>query len=106
VVLPKWYGSVARVTVNGKLVGRMVHQSWECEVSEAIRPGANRIEVTVVGTLKNTLGPHHGQPPLGAAWPASFQKAPQSGPPPGSQYDTVAYGLFQPFALEQWHNRP
>jgi hypothetical protein len=104
VVLPKWYGSVARVAVNGRRVGRVFHQPWECDVSQAIRPGANRIEVTVVGTLKNTLGPHHGQPPLGAAWPASFQKAPAVGPPPGSQYDTVSYGLFAPFALEQWHD--
>ena len=76
VVLPKWYGSVARVIVNGQPAGHVVHQPWECDVTEAIRPGANRIEVTVVGTLKNTLGPHHGQPPLGAAWPASFQKGP------------------------------
>jgi hypothetical protein len=106
VVLPKWYGSVARVAVNGRPLEPIVHQPWECDVTEAIRPGANRIEVTVVGTLKNTLGPHHGRPPLGAAWPASFQKAPASGPPPGGQYDTVAYGLFEPFTLEQWQSRP
>ena len=106
VVLPKWYGSVARVIVNGKPAGHVLHQPWECDVTEAIRPGANRIDVVVVGTLKNTLGPHHGSPVLGAAWPASFHKAPPNGPPPGSQYDTVAYGLFQPFVLQQWHGSP
>jgi hypothetical protein len=84
----------------------VLHQPWECDVTGAIRPGTNRIDVVVVGTLKNTLGPHHGKPPLGAAWPASFHKAPPSGPPPGNDYDTVAYGLFQPFVLQQGHDRP
>ena len=40
-------------------------------------------------------------PALGAAWPASFQKGPNSGPPPGADYSTVAYGLFEPFVLKQ-----
>jgi hypothetical protein len=106
VLLPKWYGSVARVTVNGQPAGHVLHQPWECDVTGAIRPGANRIDVVVVGTLKNTLGPHHGKPPLGAAWPASFHKAPPSGPPPGNDYDTVAYGLFEPFVLQQGRDRP
>jgi hypothetical protein len=30
-----------------------------------------------------------------------FQNGPKDGPPPGSQYSTVAYGLFEPFTLEQ-----
>jgi hypothetical protein len=59
------------------------------------------VDVTVIGTLKNTLGPHHGKPALGAAWPAGFQKGPNSGPPPGADYSTVAYGLFEPFVLKQ-----
>lgn len=102
VALPAWCGSVARVMVNGKPAGHVFHQPWQCDVTEQIRPGQNVIEVQVVGTLKNTLGPHHGKPPLGAAWPASFHKAPPSGPPLGADYSTVGYGLFEPFVLKQF----
>jgi hypothetical protein len=101
IVVPDWYGSVARVAVNGKPAGYLVSQPWECDVTDQIQPGTNVIELAVVGTLKNTLGPHHGNPPLGAAWPASFHQGPETGPPPGKEYSSVGYGLFAPFALRQ-----
>jgi hypothetical protein len=97
--LKRWYGSVARVSVNGQPAGVIVSAPWSIDVTPWIQAGENTVEVTVVGTLKNTLGPHHGDPPLGTAWPAMFQKAPSPGPPPGSHYSTVGYGLFEPFVL-------
>ncbi|GMU24332.1 MAG: hypothetical protein AMXMBFR13_44060 [Phycisphaerae bacterium] len=106
VALQKWYGSVARVSVNGKPAGHIISAPWECDVTEAIRPGENTIEVTVIGTLKNTLGPHHGNPALGAAWPAAFHQGPNPGPPPGKDYSTVGYGLFEPFTLTSTESRP
>jgi len=99
--LEAWNGSVARVRVNGRLAGHIVAPPWECELTPWMRPGANRIAVEIVGTLKNTLGPHHGNPPLGSAWPGSFQRGPNPGPPPGDNYSTVAYGLFAPPILER-----
>lgn len=101
VSLPNWHGSVAKVTVNGKAAGWISAPPWECDVTRQLRRGSNTIEVTVIGTLKNTLGPHHGSPQLGAAWPAQFRKAPEGGLPSGDRYDTVAYGLFDPFVLKQ-----
>jgi hypothetical protein len=101
VELKRWYGSVARVTVNGKLAGRIYAAPWSLDVTPFVRAGENLVEVTVVGTLKNTLGPHHENPALGTAWPSMFQKAPATGPPAGMQYSTVGYGLFEPFALVQ-----
>jgi len=101
VVLPQWYGSVAKVSVNGTLAGYIDAPPWQCEVTKWIKRGQNKVEVTVIGTLKNTLGPHHGNPVLGAAWPKRFQIGPDPGPPPGTNYSTVAYGLFQPFILKQ-----
>jgi hypothetical protein len=101
VILPNWYGSVAKVTVNGKPAGFIDAPPWECDVTKWVKRGQNEVEVTVIGTLKNTLGPHHDNPALGAAWPGSFHKGPNSGPPPGANYSTVAYGLFEPFVLEQ-----
>ncbi len=101
VELGKWYGSVAEVVVNGKSAGYIAYQPWRCDVTEFIKAGTNTVEVRVIGTLKNTLGPHHNGTMRGSAWPASFQKAPENGPPAGSSYDTIDYGLFEPFTLRQ-----
>jgi hypothetical protein len=101
VALPRWLGSVAKVLVNGQLAGHVVAPPWQCDVTSALRRGDNAIEVIVVGTLKNTLGPHHGNPALGTAWPGMFQNGPTPGPPPGARYSTVGYGLFEPFVLRQ-----
>jgi hypothetical protein len=102
VSLRKWYGSIARVLVNGTEAGFIYAPPGELDVTRWIKPGSNRIEVMVIGTLKNTLGPHHGDPALGTAWPAMFQKGPYPGPPPGAKYSTVGYGLMMPFALVQY----
>ena len=101
VSLPAWYGSVARVEVNGKRAGYIVAPPWELDVTRQLKRGENTVEVVVFGTLKNTLGPHHGNPGLGSAWPGMFQNGPADGPPPGAQYATVGYGLFVPFELRQ-----
>lgn len=101
VALSAWYGSVARVKVNGRRAGYIVAPPWELEVTKLLKRGENTVEVVVFGTLKNTLGPHHGKPGLGSAWPGMFQNGPQDGPPPGADYATVGYGLFAPFELRQ-----
>jgi hypothetical protein len=87
--------------VNGKAAGYIDAPPWEKDVTKWIKRGQNNIEVAVYGTLKNTLGPHHGKPGLGAAWPGNFQKGTTPGPASGTSYDTVAYGLFAPFILKQ-----
>jgi hypothetical protein len=102
VSLPAWYGSVAKVIVNGEPAGYIYRQPWECDVTKSVRAGTNVIEVVVIGTLRNTLGPHHGNQPLGSAWPSMFQSAPKTGPPPGVQYNTIGYGLFKAFELHRW----
>jgi len=99
--LGSWLGSVAKVLVNGQQPGYIASQPWELDVTDSIKAGENTIEVVVIGTLKNTLGPHHAGALRGAAWPHMFQRGPETGPPPGSSYDTISYGLFEPFVLEQ-----
>jgi len=98
--LPDWSGSVAKVNVNGKFAGYIDAPPFECDVTKFIHRGTNDIDVIVIGTLKNTLGPHHGNLRLGAAWPTSFQKGPEVGQPAGTNYTTVPYGLFKPFTLQ------
>ncbi len=97
--LPSWYGSVARVAVNGRHAGYVAWQPWICDVTKWIQPGENVITVTIVGTLKNTFGPHHAGPLRGSAWPHAFRQGDRLGPPPGHKYDTIGYGLFEPFIL-------
>jgi len=101
VELNKWYGSVAEIIVNGTSAGYIAYRPWQCDVTDLIKAGANTVEVVVIGTLKNTLGPHHAGTALGSAWPGMFQKAPETGPPPGKDYHTVDHGLLEPFALKQ-----
>ncbi len=101
VALTAWHGSVARVRVNGVAAGIVAWAPWTCDVTSGLLPGRNTIEVEVVGTLKNTLGPHHGNPPLGRAWPAGVRAAPKAGRAAGTEYSTVGYGLFAPFVLQQ-----
>ena len=101
VELDKWYGSVAEIVVNGKSAGYIAYKPWQCDVTDMIKQGTNTVEVIVIGTLKNTLGPHHAGKGLGSAWPGMFQQGPETGPPPGKDYHTVDYGLFEPFVLKQ-----
>ncbi len=99
--LRSWNGSVARVMVNGRLAGHIEAPPYEREIGTFLSAGRNTVEVVVIGTLKNTLGPHHAGPGLGSAWPAMFHKSPEKGPPPGRDYATVGYGLVEPFVLEK-----
>jgi hypothetical protein len=101
VSLPAWYGAVARVHVNGQQAGQISVRPWQCDVTRSIRRGRNTIEVVVVGTLRNTLGPHHAGHIVGQAWPHIFKQAPDNGPPAGAAYDTIGYGLSRPFELLQ-----
>ncbi|NQT11570.1 MAG: hypothetical protein HQ582_02405, partial [Planctomycetes bacterium] len=98
--LGDWYGSVAKIVVNGRPAGYVGYRPWRREVTDLVRPGDNQIEVIVIGTLKNTLGPHHAGPGLGTMGPHHYQLAPETGPPPGAAYRTVWYGLSGGFSLE------
>ena len=104
VELSSWYGSVAEIIVNGERAGYIAYQPWQQDVTDLIKTGTNTIEIVVIGTLKNTLGPHHTESAeawLGLVLPDIFQKAPQTGPPPGKDYSTIDYGLFEAFVLKQ-----
>ena len=100
VALPAWYGSAAKVLVNGRPAGYVTAPPWECDVTGLVARGANTVEVVVIGTLKNTLGPHHGKQAPGSAWPRMFQTGPKGGLPPGADYDSIGYGRFAPFVLK------
>jgi hypothetical protein len=56
--------------------------------------GTYVVEVTVAGTLKNLLGPHHCTLPLANRWttPAAWEEAPMN-QPPGGDYEILDYKL-------------
>ncbi len=96
--LPEWQGTVAAVRVNGESVGVIGWPPFELDVSNAIRPGRNRVEVDIFGSLANQLGPHHNVEGNGIVTPWSFKTAPEV-QPPGEGYDLKPYGLFGKFEL-------
>ena len=99
--LGEWKGSVASIRVNDRPAGFIAFKPYELDITDLLTSGSQTVTVTVFGTLKNTLGPHHNKPPLGLAWPTSFQKGEEKGYPGGSAYDTVGYGLFEDFIVER-----
>lgn len=102
--LNKWKGTVADVNVNGKSIC-VFSPPYESDVTGFIKDGDNSMNVTVTGSLKNTLGPFHGKDVLGAARPAMFQKGNEKGYPPGNQYILRDYGLFEEFELFQENSK-
>jgi hypothetical protein len=87
------------VSVNGKDAGIIAFAPFTLDVTKLMKPGKNSVSVTVYGSLKNTLGPHHGDPPLGMAWPGSFQRSGDTKPAPGSTYSVLGYGLMESFSI-------
>lgn len=51
--------AVAHVRVNGTCMGTVAWQPHRVDVTAGLAPGPNVIEVELVGTLRNLLGPHH-----------------------------------------------
>ena len=96
--LNKWHGSVAEVFVNGQSAGIIGWQPYELDITEWLKTGENEIEVSVTGSLKNLLGPHHNNPNVGLVTPWSFFFAPDH-QPTGDQYHQLDYGLFEDFQI-------
>ncbi len=99
-----WYGATARIFVNGcnadSDAGFVVSSPWTVDVTKFVKPGKNDVFVQIYGTPKNLLGPHHAGRLRGSAWPNAFQRGPDK-QPAGTAYDTIGYGLFEPFELIQ-----
>ncbi len=95
-----WWGSVAKVAVNGKEAGCVAWAPCEADVTGLLADGENEVTVTLYGTPKNLYGPHHVGRHRGSAWPGSFHQAPAE-LPEGTWYDMIPTGIFEPFVLVQ-----
>ncbi|MBK7626368.1 MAG: hypothetical protein IPJ16_04090 [Bacteroidales bacterium] len=97
VELGKWNGTVAEVYVNGEKAPLIAFPPYVSDVSGLITTGVNKIEVKVIGSLKNLLGPHHNYVRPGLASPWSWRNVKTY--PSGSDYDMISYGLYEAFSL-------
>ena len=94
--LPNWSGTVASVNINGKEVG--IIQALPYVLPVELTHGENIIDVVIIGSLKNTLGPHHGTLVKGIVGPYVFQNAPAI-QPAGNSYQMIDYGLMEDFKV-------
>ena len=99
VKLGNWAGTVAAVFVNGQQAGIIGFEPYSLDVSKFIRQGVNTVEVKIVGSNKNLLGPFHNNPGPGFVSPWHFRNVRTY--PAGSSYQQLNYGLMDDFVLEE-----
>ena len=51
--------ALAHVHINTRHVGTTAWQPHQVDISAGLQAGENTIDITLVGTLRNLLGPHH-----------------------------------------------
>lgn len=96
VQLGEWAGTVAVVRVNGKEAGIITSEPDNLNITKHLKPGDNIVEVKVIGSLKNLLGPHHNSPEPGMVGPDHWRVKSY---PPGDHYETLPYGLMEDFKV-------
>ena len=95
--LGNWNGTIAEVSVNGQPATVIAFPPYSTDVTGLIKPGINKIEVKVIGSLKNLLGPHHNNPKPGFVSPGSWRNVKTY--PSGTDYQMLDYGLLDDFIL-------
>jgi hypothetical protein len=97
VKLGKWSGTVAEVYVNGAKAGAIGYDPHQLNITSYLKKGVNNIEVVVIGSHKNLLGPHYKDPAPGFVSPWHWKRINE--PLPGAEYQMIDYGLMEDFEL-------
>ncbi len=95
--LDNWNGTVAEVTVNGQHATVIAFPPYVSDITGLITKGQNTINVRVIGSLRNLLGPHHNNPGPGFVSPWVWRNVRSY--PAGKDYSMIDYGLFDDFTL-------
>ena len=95
--LGSWNGTIAKVSVNGQPATVIAFPPYHTDVTGLIKPGMNKIDVKVIGSLKNLLGPHHKNIKSGLVSPGAWRNVKVY--PAGKDYQMLDYGLFEEFIL-------
>ncbi len=99
VELGQWEGTACAVIINGQPAGDLSYPPYRLDITPFVKEGDNTIEVDVVGSLKNVLGPFHKKPRPGLVSPWHFRYV--TSYPAGKDYDLLDYGLMEDFRLVQ-----
>ena len=86
-----------RDSVNGQKAGMIAFDPWQLDVTSYLKEGSNTIDVHVIGSLKNLLGPHYRNPAPGLASPWHWKNVDK--PISGKEYQMMDYGLMEDFEL-------
>lgn len=88
------FAAAVEVHLNGQNCGLVFHGDYLCDITRAVRPGQNRIEITLLGSCRNAFGPLHltDEHPRWVG-PAEFVKTPGRWQ---QDYHLKKYGLFEP----------
>ena len=97
VVPGAWKGTVAEVTVNSGPPLVLAFPPYRTDVTNFIKQGTNRIDIKIIGSLRNLLGPHHNKPSEGFASPWNWRYVKSY--PGGKDYRMYDYGLMEDFIL-------
>ena len=92
-----WEGTIAEVSVNGAPATVIAFPPYNTDITGLIKPGVNKIDVKVIGSLKNLLGPHFNNPEPGLVSPWHFRNVKSY--PGGKEYQLLDYGLMEDFKL-------
>ncbi|NML37699.1 hypothetical protein HHL17_10890 [Chitinophaga sp. G-6-1-13] len=98
VALGKWQGTVAAVKVNDVFAGIITSEPNRLDIGQFIKKGNNKVEVTVIGSLKNLLGPFYNKPVPGLVDPGKWYNIKTQ--PSGSDYDLYDYGLAEDYEIQ------
>ncbi|QJB42395.1 hypothetical protein HF324_32925 [Chitinophaga oryzae] len=98
VVLGKWQGTVAAVKVNGEFAGIITAAPDRLDIGQFVKKGKNTVEVTVIGSLKNLLGPFYNKPVPGLVDPGKWYNVKTQ--PSGDAYDLYDYGLTEDYEIQ------
>jgi hypothetical protein len=97
VALSNWKGTISEVYVNGQEAPVIAFPPYHSDITGLIKPGINKIDVKVKGSLRNLLGPHHSNPNPGFVSPWTWRNV--KGYPSGKDYQMLDYGLMDDFTL-------
>jgi hypothetical protein len=97
VKLNNWAGTIAEVRVNGTDADPIAFPPYTTDITGLVKPGINKIEVKVIGSLRNLQGPHHSKPNPGFVTPWTWRNIDKY--PSGKDYSFLDYGLFEEFEL-------
>ncbi len=97
VSIPEWQGVLLKVRVNGVEIGKRAWPPYELDITGALQPKANRLELQLVASRRNLLGPLHNTT-VYPVWtgPGEFVT---SGEQWTNKYISVPCGLMAPPTL-------